>query len=356
MLKVLFTSFNRRSLSHWLPLAETIRRRGGGCDFMLFPREVDPDSAGLNAPEIKEFTVLSLPIGHDFNFVGDDEDHSRVQVINACASGDYDAILMTTCVGGPELHLKKWIRPHQPRIKFIGLQHGFVQTWSYYESLFPSFDCFGVFGAGFAERFSLQYQADVLTMALPQLDVARAAHTGGAGVLFALQLDLNVATVRDLAREVESLSGMPVILRPHPEHLRLYDELRDDFAFSEQSESANEAIAKADALVTSGSTIAIQALAAGLPTAVIDHLRGSDYSDFGIVADSITGADVVSVLEAQQMPTQKKLIGTQMKRHTGEAGVRVLSAYAALLRSVRPHGWRDEVFHTNKAILSKNTR
>jgi hypothetical protein len=355
MLKVLFTSFNRRSLSHWLPLAETIRRRGGRCDFMLFPRAVDPDSAGLNAPEIKEFTVLSLPLGNDFRFVDGDEDHSREQIISACASGDYDAILMTTCVGGPELQLKKWIRPRYPRVKFIGLQHGFVQTWSYYESLFPSFDCFGVFGSGFAERFSLQYQADVLTMALPQLDVARAAHTGGAGILFALQLDLDVDTVRHLARDVEALSGMPVVLRPHPEHLYLYDELRDDFAFSEQSESADEAISKADALVTSGSTIAIQALAAGLPTAVIDHLRGSDYSDFGIVADSVTGADVVGVLEAQQMPARKELIGVQLKRHTGEAGIRALSAYSVLLRSVRPHGWRDEVFRTNKAILSNHT-
>jgi hypothetical protein len=353
MLKILFTSFNRRSLSHWLPLAETVRRRGGRCDFMLFPRVVDPDSDGLNAPEIKEFTVLSLAIGNDFKFI-DDEDHCRIRIIDACASGDYDAILMTTCVGGPELQLRKWIQPDQPRIKFIGLQHGFVQTWSYYESLFDSFDCFGVFGAGFAERFSLRYRANVLTMALTQLDVMRAARTGGAGILFALQLDLDANTVRHLAGEIQVHSGMPVVLRPHPEHLRLYDELRDHFAFSEQSESADDAISKADGLVTSGSTIAIQALDAGLPTAVVDHLRGSDYSDFGVVADSITGADVMRVLEAQQAPTGKKLIAMQMKRHTGEAGVRALSAYSAMLRAVRPHGWRDEVFHTNKAILSRN--
>ncbi|MEM5461360.1 hypothetical protein VSR69_42305 [Paraburkholderia phytofirmans] len=320
---------------------------------MLFPRTVDPDSTGLLAPEIKEFTVLSLPIGNDFKFI-DDEDRCRHQITNACAAGDYDAILMTTCVGGPELHLKKWIRPKQPRVKFIGLQHGFVQTWSYYESLFDSFDCFGVFGTGFAERFALRYRANVLTMALTQLDVARAERTGGAGILFALQLDLDADTVRHLAREIQAQSGMPVVLRPHPEHLRLYDDLRDHFAFSEQSESADDAISKADALVTSGSTIAIQALDAGLPTAVFDHLRGSDYSDFGIVADSISGADVARVLEAQQVPAQKKLIAMQIRRHTGEAGTRALSAYSALLRSVRPHGWRDEVLRTNKAILSKN--
>jgi hypothetical protein len=350
MLKLLVTCFNRRSLTHWLPLVRFVREAGGECDFLFFPRLVDPDSRGLFDADLAAHTVLTAPIGPDFTFVDADTDIRR-QVIEACLARHYDAVLLGTCVGGPELTLRAWVKSLRPELRFIGLQHGFVQTWSYYEELSKSFDEFAVFGTAFATRMAPQYWSRIITASLPQLDEAAIHREGGRGVLFALQLDMPCDEVKRVALDIQVSSGQQVVLRAHPEHLRLYDTLRDEFAFSEQTESADEALSKADAVVTSGSTVAIQALAAGIPTAVIDHLRGSEYAEFGIVADGSSGARIARILDEQRDGARRDDIRRLVSRYTGRPGTRVTTAYSALLRALRPAGWREELMRINREVL-----
>ena len=164
-MNVAMTSFTGRCLWHWLPLAARIREQGGRCDFVLFPRLSDPDHASLLT---LEHVPLRMPIDEQFAFVDEDE-ASALQKVSRCLGDRYDAVLMTSCIAGPELKIKSALT--SAKTKAIGMQHGMFQLWDQYNKHFAaSFDYFGVFGEAFASRFGEARRNRVLPLSLPRLD------------------------------------------------------------------------------------------------------------------------------------------------------------------------------------------
>lgn len=316
---------------NWLPLAEQVRAQGGQCDFILFPRRSDPDHAGLYRPEIQKHALLTAPIDDTFAFSEATEHDCIVKIQQIVTRRRYTGALMTTCHVGPELKLKTWIQAVSPETRVIGLQHGFVQPWAYYETLFDSFDYLGVFGKAFLDRLSSEFRERLIPLSLPILDSyyqkqARTQET----ILFALQKDLDLDVVKQLAMGIEASTKKKVVLRAHPEHVSVYDSLRGMFEFSNPEQPLGEALQRAQAVVTSGSTLALASLTMKIPTVILPFMGGEHYAKFRIVADSLTTESITEVLHQFNDEMFWMQIDAMMTEFTGRAGHRVSDAYETL--------------------------
>ena len=325
-MNVVMTSFTGRCLGHWLPLAEHIRQAGGRCDFVLFPRLSDPDHAGLMA---LEHVLLRMPIDEQFAFIDTDEDRALREVARYLGDG-YDAVLMTSCIAGPELKIKSALASSGTRI--VGLQHGMFQLWERYDSCFAvSFDYFGVFGTAFVSRFGGAWRNRVLPLSLPHLDELQPVSDLSGPILIVLQSAVDLGAIANLARGLKA-DGQDVLLRPHPEHHGTYDTLKAEFSFTGRAEPFSDLLQRIRpaAIVTSGSTAALEALECGIPTSVLPAQQGEVYTDFGIVAADVSAGAVADVLARFDDPEFNGTLRRCMDRHTGIRGHRTQHALGTL--------------------------
>lgn len=325
-MNVVMTSFTGRCLWHWLPLADHIREQGGRCDFVLFPRLSDPDHANLLT---LDHVLLCMPIDEQFAFVHEDE-VSALQKVSRCLGDRYDAVLMTSCIAGPELKIKSALT--SAKTKAIGMQHGMFQLWDHYDNHFAaSFDYFGVFGEAFASRFGEAWRNRVLPLSLPRLDALRPIVDLAGPVLIVLQSEIDPAAIVDVARGLRGL-GHEVLLRPHPEHHQIYDTLEAELPFTDGSEPFGDLLARIRprGLVTSGSTAALEALECVIPTAVLPAQQGEVYADFGIVAEEVSADAIADVFSRFGDPAFNDDLRRCMDRHTGRRGHRIQRALDVL--------------------------
>lgn len=337
-MRVIMTSFNYRSLANWLPLADEIRRRDGVCDFALFPRESDPDHRGLL--KLKSHVVFSESIDEDFKFIRINENNALSEV--AKISGSYDAILMTSCILGPELKIRAAIGGKNKRPSVVGLQHGFFQLWDAYEKNSHCFDLFGVFGKDFVNKFSERFRHQVIPLALPKLDLIQQRQQEKKNrVLFILQSWVALEAVESIVKGMGE-NGYDVQLRSHPEHRMIYEDLHSrGVRFSDPEIPLQNQILDFDYVITSGSTAALEALEARIPTAIIPAQYGDEYQKFGIVAKDFTADSIRSVLTSFESSRIWPAIDAQLSNCTGPRGSRASFAYTQLKRKLRaPSIWQ----------------
>lgn len=337
-MRVIITSFTARCLENWLPLAEEIRRQGGKCDYALFPRVSDPNHRGLMA--LHDHVLLKEPIDGEFNFIQRQEDDVLSEL--ASLARGYDAVLMASCVAGPELRLKAVLDRVSPGTLAMGLQHGFYQLWERYEAHRACFDLFGVFGEAFLERFSPEFKECVVALGLPKLDrIQHSVRQDPRAVLFALQSLVPVETVSTIAAGLSD-QGFRVVLRPHPEHTQIYEALRGGgLEFSNVDEPIGQVLSRVGYVVTSGSTVALEALAAQVPTIVVPEQEGEAYSQFGIVANSSTASDIIALARQYENAEYWSAVMARLERHTGPLKDRAGHAYEALRQSISRPGPRS---------------
>ena len=348
-MRILFTAFTYRCLENWLPLVYEIRKNGGICDYIFFPRISDPNHRKLL--EIKENILLVDKIDSNFNFVNRTKEEVLLDFTKNAVN--YDAVLMTSCVAGPELDLKKAMNNSYKSPIFIGLQHGFYQNWEGYENNFDCFDYFGVFGEAFINKFNEKFRNRVISLGLPKLDNSTAQHrtakhynttareieikikTGQLSFLFALQSTVPTKIVRDIVKCLQQKS-YNVILRPHPEHIDIYSPLLDNSVkLSDKNKTFIEALSEADIVLTSGSTAALESIEAYKPTIIIPEQNGNVYRDFDIVADSCDIKDIMDVLRKYQSPHFNNKLRKTMTSYTGVSGLRSEIAYRNLTKLIK---------------------
>lgn len=333
------TSFTSRCLANWLPLATEIRKRGGECEFILFPRVADPDHSHLL--DIENHAVFCEPIDENFTFTKTTEDAALERV--STLSSDYDAILMTSCVAGPELKIRAAFRGHPARPIIVGLQHGFFQLWNLYEANSSCFDYFGVFGDAFIEQFGQAFRPKAIPLGLPKLDevVLSPPSTNNRG-LFVLQSSVSPEGIEAIVHGMAE-KGCEISLRPHPEHRTIYDQLRTrGMKFSNPEVPFQVQAGDFDFVITSGSTAALESLEAKIPTVVIPSQHGNVYQEFGIVSKDMSADGICQVLTSYNHPDFWQLIDARMREYTGPRGARANFAYEQithLLSQRKSHLW-----------------
>jgi hypothetical protein len=174
-------------------------------------------------------------------------------------------------------------------------------------------------------------------MGLPKLDmVARKPARGPVRrILFAAQ---NEPSPKEAARLLAALAaklGAEIIVRPHPEHREAFRALAPLFPTQPPSVPLADALAAADAMITTGSTVALEGLVAGLRVAVLPRQYGEVYQPAGIVAESLEAEDVIAVFQRYDDTRFHAGIDRFVAEATGAAdGGRTEMALAALDRLV----------------------
>ncbi|MBV8117144.1 MAG: hypothetical protein JOZ01_04160 [Candidatus Eremiobacteraeota bacterium] len=330
---VLVTSFTHRAFANWAPFFRLLRDRGHPVHTALFPHVSDPDHVGLF--DIDFPNVVTSPIDSDFRTCERSEGAILADVAAWVAATRPDFIFMCSFHAGPEGRIRATLSrlPHRPLV--IGLQHGMQHEWPLFERQADRFDLFGTFGRHFLAQCSDSFRRKMVVMGLPKLDAIVRRPTGGPvrRVLFAGQ---NEPSPKELARSLGALSAKlnaEIVVRPHPEHRDAFRPLATLFSVQPPSVPLSDALAAADAMITTGSTVALEGLAAGLRVAVLPRQHGEVYRPAGIVARGLEAEDLIAVFDRYDDPGFRAGIAGFLEATTGAAdGGRAEIALAAIER------------------------
>jgi hypothetical protein len=176
------------------------------------------------------------------------------------------------------------------------------QLWYVYTATFPC-DWFFCYGEMHRRQFSPERQTRVIPVGLPKLDRLKDTQTGDEGWLLYIAQDTPRVEVVGMAlRELSAKAGMPVKIKPHPEHVRFYDALRGEFEFLEPGADVVPLIAVCSGVVTAGSTSVLEAMMLGKPVAVLPSRPAFAYEESDCVAYDCTGAALMHVLDKSRRP------------------------------------------------------
>lgn len=301
MASIVFTGITSRIVGNWAPVLRELQRRGHDVRSLLLPHTIDPDSAGLVDAVADIPSVGVVPLEDSlWTATGDTWRAAVSRAADLLRGVDPEVVLLTACHAGPEAALPAAFATDDLRPVFIGCQHGFIQNWDGYWNTF-GFDHLLVFGSMFRALAPAALADRVHVAGLAKLDaIERRPRPPFAEdarpILFAGQRTCTDALVAML-RALRDTSSREVLVRPHPEH-------RDAFRAAElplldHRESLPAQLDRCSLLVTTGSTSALEALAAGTPVVVLPVERGEMYGDAGIVVTRLDAAEVLSVARGQ---------------------------------------------------------
>jgi len=315
---ILVTAFTYRAFANWQPLFRRLRERGHAVYTAFFPHVSDPDHLGLFDVDFPN--VLTCPIGSDFRTCERPERAVLADIAEWVGAARPDFVFLCTFHAGPESRLRETLSRLPERPLLIGLQHGMAHEWPVFERQSDRFDVFGTFGQHFLTECSDRFRRKMVVMGLPKLDaIARKPLGPLRRILFAGQ---NEPSPQELARLLAALSqnlGAEIVVRPHPEHRDAFRPLATLFLAEPPSVPLAGALAAADAMITTGSTAALEGLAAGLRVAVLPRQYGHVYQPAGIVARSLDAADVAAVFERYDDPKFRAGIARFLEATTGAA-------------------------------------
>ncbi|MBV8753443.1 MAG: hypothetical protein JO328_11360 [Hyphomicrobiales bacterium] len=294
--------------------------RGRAVHTALFPHISDPDHVGLF--DIDFPNVTTCRIGSDFRTCERSEESVLAGIADWTGAARPDLIFTCSFNAGPESRLRASLSrlPHRPLV--IGLQHGMKHDWPLFERWDDRFDVFGTFGRLFLAECSDRFRRKMVVMGLPKLDAIARTPLGGPvrRILFAGQ---NEPSPKELAPLLDALAaklGAEIIVRPHPEHREAFRALAPLFSVQPPSVPLAEALAEADAMITTGSTVALEGLVAGLRVAVLPRQHGDVYQPAGIVAESLAVQDVIAVFNRYDDPGFRVRIDGFLDAATGASG------------------------------------
>ena len=332
---ILVTAFTYRAFANWQPLFRRLNERGHPVHTALFPHISDPDHVGLFDVDFPN--VVTCRIGSDFQTCGTSGEEALAKIAAWAGAMRPDFVFTCTFHAGPESRLRAALSRLPQRPLVIGLQHGMKHDWRAFERQSDRFDVFGTFGPHFLQECSDRFRGKMIVMGLPKLDmVARKPARGPVRrILFAAQ---NAPSPKEAARLLAALAAKlnaEIVVRPHPEHREAFRALAPLFPTQPPSVPLADALAAADAMITTGSTVALEGLVAGLRVAVLPRQYGEVYQPAGIVAESLEAKDVTTVFERYDRPSFRAGIDRFVAQVTGAAdGRRTEIAVAAVERLI----------------------
>lgn len=332
---ILVTAFTHRVLANWQPLFRRLNDRGHPVHTALFPHISDPDHVRLFDVDFPN--VVTCRIGSDFRPCEKSEGEVLSEVAAWAGAMRPDFVFTCTFHAGPESRLRATLSrlPHRPLV--IGLQHGMKHEWPVFEQQSDRFDVFGTFGPHFLRECSDRFRRKMVVMGLPKLDMVARKPAGGPvrRILFAAQNEPSPKEAAGLLAALAARLGAEIIVRPHPEHREAFRALAPLFPTQPPSVPLANALAEADAMITTGSTVALEGLVAGLRVAVLPRQHGDVYQAAGIVAESLEAEDVIAVFERYDDPRFRAGIDRFVAEATGAADAgRTEIALAAVERLI----------------------
>ena len=319
---VLVTAFNCRSLNNWRPVLDSLIAGGHAVYTALFPLVTDPDHEGLF--DLPYPNLLTARIGEKLQPIDGDLRGILNSLRQIVTGYGIDVVWMSTFHAGPEQYIHEALRDLHRRPVTIGLQHGMQHDWSVFEGWADKFDLFGTFGPHFHSKCSERFRLRMITCGLPKLDVIPRYERSGniRRILFAAQNQPPFEILKPFLRELSSITGAEIVIRPHPQWRDLYSGLSNEFALDSVERPIIESLRDVDAVITTGSTAGLESLATGLPTVVLPFCGGEVYETAGIVVTKLDPNEVVSTFRRFDDPEFNAHINSFLDSVAGPKGMR----------------------------------
>lgn len=278
-MRILVTGYNYRNIANFLPVLQRLEEEGASIHLMLFPCQCDMDSVRLKElpyPRIVERPIHNLQIEHM------SKEELLEHVGYAMRTVQPDLILLDDIFNYPshciyESLTKLGLRPNPPIIAF---QHGLEQDWPYYNRTFPC-DYFFCFGPSHQRHFDKDKHDRVIPTGLPKMDRLKTIpHSDQDYMLFIGQWAPNWHEVKEGFRDLVRRTGMPMVIRPHPQFHFLYKgaENEKNITVVEPFGDILPLVANCSFVITPGSTSGLEALWFGKKVVVLK--AGSAYKAY----------------------------------------------------------------------------
>lgn len=300
-IRVLGFGYTFRTVNNYAPALAALRAGGARTSMLLTPRLDDPDARKL--VRWRAESLAYNPIG-SLSQDAFPRERLRRLLDRALASFEPTHILLDCTLNYPSNAVFELLAERPDRPVVVGFQQGLYQLWNVYDRVFPC-DHFLCYGPMHRAQFSPERQPWVHDAGLPKLDRLRDVAATDEGYLLYIAQDTPRPEVVGLAlAELSQGVGLPVFIKPHPEHTKLYDSLRPRFRFLEPGDDVVGWIARSSGVVTAGSTSGLEALMLRKPLVVLPGRPATAYENSQLVAYDFTGEAMVQVWNSQRrVPT-----------------------------------------------------
>jgi hypothetical protein len=289
--------YTYRTVNNYLAALTRLRELGAATALHLTPRMDDPDARKL--VRFRRESLVYHPI-QNLTEAAFPRDRMRHLLERSIREFRPTHLLLDCTLNYPSNAVLHVLDSMSDRPIVVGFQQGMYQLWNVYDSSFPC-DYFLCYGEMHRQNFSPQWQSRVKAVGLPKLDRLRDITVSDDGFLLFIAQDTPRPEVLSLAlSEFSARVGLPVWIKPHPEHITKYDSLRPLFHFIDPEDDVVSWIARSSGVVTAGSTSGLEALVLRKPLVLLPGRPATAYEESWLVAYDFTGDALAHVWNWQR--------------------------------------------------------
>ncbi|MFT3809591.1 MAG: hypothetical protein QM698_06695 [Micropepsaceae bacterium] len=213
-MRALVLTTNYRNVDNWLGLFQRINETDGWCGLASLPWTGDPSHADLDAvplPLHRRQPIDRLsPDGISEDALG--------RFLDEICTPDIDVLFLCDMQAYPSNAVHRLLRARASRPMVIGLQHGLFQSWWVYNRNFCA-DHLLCFGERHRRELLPALRESTVAVGLPKLDrLARVKTADGGYILYLAQKIPESSLLLPLLRGIEAATGLPVVVRNHPQY------------------------------------------------------------------------------------------------------------------------------------------
>lgn len=271
-MRALVLTTNYRNVDNWLGLFQRINETGGWCGLVALPWTGDPSHAALDAVPLPLHRRQPIDRLSAEGF----PQEALGQFLDEICTPDIDVLFLCDMQSYPSNAVHGLLSTRASRPIVIGLQHGLFQSWWLYNRNFCA-DRLLCFGERHRRELLPPLRDRTVAVGLPKLDrLERVGTAGGGYILYLAQKIPEPALLLPLMRELEAATGLPVIVRNHPQYPDWVDHkpslpLPTFNGRAPQALTYDEQLANADWIATPHSTGGLEALYLHKPVVLVPN-------------------------------------------------------------------------------------
>ena len=328
-----------RAILNWVPLADFVESHNGAVRFGL---TFDVSTKDVDLPPlVRERLGFKYEAG---------QTRQLDRLVHDVRQWQPTALMLATIQSPIEVDLSDALSTERTRPVVIAAQHGFVQRWDRYQRQ-TCFDFFLTFGPMFTQP--MEDDSRFRTGALPKLDLIqpRRRRNKTRTALFAPQTHIDPSIKSFL---VHLLETHRVLLKPHPAAPEAYASLVECGLLERcYDRSIDCAMDNVDFVVTTGSTVVLEALTKATPVVVLPFQEGRHFDELGIVLEDYSVERCLKIVDTQEAPQFRDIRHHFLEQATGSSrNRRSRLAYEAVKRMAADFRQNQVRLGSNRILLS----